>query len=123
VPKSFKDCDKIKDFPSTPFEVPPFQQPFKQAPVKKSKGLTCNADSCLDVYEYNEVYDPKYELIPKDLAPECDKGTKMLLYDGIFPGPTVVQQIGRQVRIPPLTHTHISTDACAWHFAQVLGQQ
>ena len=31
------------------------------------------------------------------LCSVCAKGTKMLLYDGMFPAPTVVQQEGRQV--------------------------
>ena len=104
VPKSYKDCAKIKEYPSTPFAVPPFQEPYKQAPIKAKTGSTCNADSCLDVYEYNEEYVPDYALVPRSI---CPGGTKMLMYDGIFPGPTVTAQFGRQVRTLDCDNMHL----------------
>ena len=83
--------------PATPFDIPVFELPFKQAPIKASKGQTCNGNSCMDIFEFDEVYVPNYELVPKSI---CPGGTKMLLYDGIFPGPTVSRTKGRQVRVP-----------------------
>ena len=99
MPKSYKDCNKISNYPTTPLKVTPFQQPYKQAAVKQKSGSTCNGDSCLDVYEIDEVYVPNHELLPSST---CPNGTKMLLYNGMFPGPTVVQPIGHQVRAPTL---------------------
>jgi hypothetical protein len=76
VPKSYKDCNKISNYPTTPLKVTPFQQPYKQAAVKQKSGSTCNGDSCLDVYEIDEVYVPNHELLPSST---CPNGTKMLL--------------------------------------------
>lgn len=97
VPKSYDGCANIKDYPSTPFAVPPFQAPYSFSPIKQSAGATCNDESCMDVFDVDEVYVPDFPLIPKDI---CPGGTKMLLYDGLFPGPTFTQPFGRQVRMP-----------------------
>ena len=122
VPRSYKDCNKVDDYPSTPLDISPFQEPFKQAPIKAKQGSTCNGESCLDIYEFDEMYVPDYELLPRDV---CPQGTKMLLYDGIFPGHTVVQPLGRQVRLLflcPATHMRqselypweeVSTSSCS----------
>lgn len=97
VPKSYGGCANINDYPSTPFAVPPFQVPYKHTPIKESAGETCNAGSCVDVFDVDELYVPNYPLVPKEI---CPGGTKMLLYDGFFPGPTFAQSFGRQVCTP-----------------------
>ena len=97
VPASYPGCAAITEYPSTPFEVPIFRQPFSQAPIKQKAGpAACNADSCMDIYEFEERYVSNYRLgnFPDGI---CPGGTKMLLYDGVFPSPTVVQPLGRQV--------------------------
>lgn len=95
VPASYEGCATIAEYPSTPFNLPPFQELYRQSPVKQRTGETCSDGVCMDVYELDEIYVPDYELLPRNI---CRDGTKMLLYDGMFPGPTLTQTFGRQVR-------------------------
>lgn len=95
VPRSFEGCAAIDEYPSTPFVVPAFQEPFRHPPTKVSLGETCEGPTCMDVFEIDEVYVPDYELFPRDV---CPGGTKMLLYDGVFPGPIISRPYAKQVR-------------------------
>ena len=94
VPASYPGCNNIKDYPSTPLKVEPFTEAFKQAAIKEKKGTVPGGSVPMDVYEFEEVYVANYKLLPESV---CPGGTKMLLYDGVFPGKTVVQEVGHQV--------------------------
>jgi hypothetical protein len=84
---------EVRGFPSSPFKVTPFVQPF-QNPVAAQKAFTqCTTaagKACADVYNIDIVE------TSLDLRVGCSGLTRVLSYNGSVPGPTITVAAGRQ---------------------------
>lgn len=87
----------VNNFPSSPYVVQPFKDVYKSPIVAQPKFKSCRGDGhCMISYEFT-VKD--VQLRPFDnVIPACrgKTGTWFITYDGVMPGPTIIQPAGHE---------------------------
>jgi len=96
-PRKTGNIISINNFPSSPFNIIPFKDDFKNPDILNAKEKICREDKhCIYSYEMN-IED--IQLKPfNNIIPECSKlpGTWFLTYNGKIPGPTIIMPTGHE---------------------------